>query len=104
MALFQQADRRWLIVSSQGDDSFAVYDSNDDDRYLGAFRIADGAIDGVSETDGIEVTSAALAPEFPLGLLVVQDGDNQPGPQNQNFKLVSMARIIELIEPESQMR
>lgn len=96
VALYRQGGRKWLIVSSQGDDSFAVYNTADNDRFLGSFRIADGGIDGVSETDGIDVT-AALTPDYPLGLLVVQDGDNQPAAQNQNFKIVSMARVIELL-------
>ena len=50
-------------------------------------------IDGVSETDGLEVSSAALGAQFPDGLLVAQDGRNITPAQRQNFKFVSWAKI-----------
>ncbi len=65
----------------------------------GASRvIADRAegIDGASETDGIEITSAALDDEdFAAGLMVAQDGLNDEG--TQNFKLVTMHSAIEAL-------
>jgi 3-phytase len=59
---------------------------------------ADGGIDGVSETDGLEVTSAALGPAYPGGLLVAQDGRNIAPAQRQNFKFVSWADIARVLE------
>jgi len=90
-----------LVVSSQGDNSFAVYDLASDNRYLGSFRIAaseQGGIDGAEETDGIAVTSVALGDAFPRGLLVVQDGINEAPRANQNFKFVSWADVEQALE------
>lgn len=90
------AGEHYLIVSSQGDNSFAVYDLALNDSYLGSFRLADnpdGDIDGVQETDGLAVTPLALNGLFPRGLLVVQDGINESPSANQNFKLVSWADV-----------
>ncbi len=86
----------YLIVSSQGDNSYAIYDLNDNNIYKGSFYIADrvdGTMDGVQETDGLSVTSAFLGPLYPQGMLVVQDGYNDLPTENQNFKLVSWADI-----------
>ncbi|MFC3580159.1 phytase [Sphingomonas hylomeconis] len=76
----------YVVVSSQGDNAYAVY-RLDDDSYVGRFRIAAGTIDGTSETDGIEIARGDFGPAFPGGLMVVQDGDNAP--DAQNFKLVA---------------
>ena len=86
----------YLIVSSQGDNSFAVYDLARNNSYIGSFRLAAAAqagVDGVEETDGLAVTAAALSNTFPRGLLVVQDGINDSPSANQNFKLVSWADV-----------
>lgn len=74
-----------LIVSSQGDNAYAVYNLADD-RYLGRFRIAAGEFGGTSETDGIAVASGDFGASFPGGIMVAQDGDNAPAAQN--FKIV----------------
>jgi 3-phytase len=76
----------YLIVSSQGSNDYAVYERGGENRYLTRFSIASGAIDAVTDTDGIEVTSFNLGGPFAEGLFVAQDGDNDSG--NQNFKLV----------------
>ena len=96
LALYQpgnaelDAKPSYLVVSSQGDDSYAVYDTQTRAR-LGSFRVGGHPqIDETSNTDGIAVTSSPL-PGFPDGLLVVQDGDNPGG--NQNFKLVSWSEV-----------
>jgi 3-phytase len=83
-------DGGYVIVSSQGDNAYAVY-KLPEANYVGRFRITDGAIDGVQETDGIELMLGDFGPDFPGGLFVVQDGDNMP--ETQNFKLVDWAEI-----------
>jgi 3-phytase len=80
----------YLIVSSQGDNAYAVY-ALADDRYLGRFRIGPGAFGGTSETDGIAIATGGFGPQFPGGLMVAQDGDNAP--KAQNFKLVDWGAI-----------
>ena len=92
MGLYRTEKSTLLIVSSQGNDSYVVYDTKAPYRTLGRFRVsmnAEAGIDGASETDGLEVTSTPLGSRFPQGLLVVQDGRNVMPAENQNFKLVS---------------
>ena len=101
------AGRAILVASSQGDYSFAFYDLNDGDRYLGSVRIGDSPvaeIDGAEETDGLAVTSVNLGTGFELGLLVVQDGFNRRPKETQNFKLVpwtAVAAALKLTESET---
>lgn len=84
-------DGGYVIVSSQGDNAFAVY-RLPEARYIGRFRINDGTIDGVQETDGIELMLGDFGPAFPGGLMVVQDGDNLP--ETQNFKLLRWSDVV----------
>lgn len=93
LALATYADGSgFLIASSQGANQYVVFDRVTH-AHLATFSIQDGeGIDGTSDTDGIEVTSLALGPSFPAGLLVVHDGDNDP--ENQNFKLVSVEELL----------
>lgn len=81
-----------LFASSQGDDSFLVYRRDGANDFVGRFRVEEGAVDGCEETDGIDVSGAALGSEFSEGLFVCQDGSNQGA--NQNFKLVPLERIL----------
>lgn len=80
----------YLVVSSQGDNAYAVY-ALADDRYIGRFRIGPGAFGATSETDGIAIATGDFGPQFPGGLMVAQDGDNAP--KAQNFKLVDWGAI-----------
>ena len=46
---------------------------------IGNFQvIANGTMDSVEECDGADVINLNLGPAFPMGLLVVQDGDDDP--------------------------
>jgi 3-phytase len=94
IAIFQGASGDgYLVVSSQGDDAFAVYRRTPPNDYVGRFRIGNGPIDGVSSTDGLEVTSQALPSPYEQGLLVVQDGENTAPRAPQNFKLVPWSEV-----------
>jgi 3-phytase len=84
------ADGGYVIVSSQGDNAYAVY-KLPEASYVGRFRIGAGVVDGVQETDGIELMLGDFGPNFTGGLFVVQDGDNLP--ETQNFKLVRWTDI-----------
>jgi 3-phytase len=82
----------FLVASSQGDSTFAVYERTGANRYRGSFAVgASGRVDAVGDTDGIDVTSAALGPSFAEGLLVVQDGRNEG---RQNFKLLGWGAVV----------
>ncbi len=96
MSIYHGTETSYLVVSSQGDDSYVLYSSEAPYEYVGRFNIAMNAaagIDGASETDGLDVTSAALGSAYPDGLLVVQDGRNVMPAENQNYKLVSWSDI-----------
>jgi 3-phytase len=83
----------FLIASSQGDSTFAVYRREGANEYVGSFSIVDGEqTDGVSGTDGIDATTAPLGELFPAGVFVAQDGENEE--ENQNFKLVPLDELL----------
>ncbi len=93
LALADGPDGGYLLVSSQGNSTFAIYRRAGDNAYVGGFTLVAGnGIDEVGDTDGIEALAADLGPRFPGGLLVAQDGANDGG--NQNFKLVSLQQIL----------
>lgn len=97
MALYMRDTGNLLVVSSQGNDSYAIYDASAPFAYRGSFYVGtspDYIVDGASETDGLDVTSAPLGRQFPLGLLVVQDGRNVMPAAPQNFKYVSMKDVL----------
>lgn len=92
--------RGFIVVSNQGADSYAVYRREADNAFVGMFRIVANpalGIDGTVETDGLDVTSRAAGPQFPDGLLVIQDGRNEPSGSRQNFKLVSWRAVAEAL-------
>ncbi len=90
----------YLVASSQGSYSYAVFERQGDNKYLGSFRILDGNFDGVEETDGIDITTVSLGTKFPKGMLVVQDGYNYDGEKlmSQNFKYISWEEIEKLFK------
>lgn len=92
----EKAGKGYLVVSSQGDNAYVLYDRQTNE-YIGRFRVktnAELSIDGSSETDGLAVTSANLGGVFDQGLLVVQDGRNRMPASRQNFKLVPWASVM----------
>ena len=99
ITIYKDEERSWLIISSQGNFSYAVYDIEEKHKYLFSFKIlGDKNIDGVEETDGLEAISDSLSISFPKGVLVVQDGFNYSGDSltSQNFKLIDFRKIIQL--------
>ncbi|VUD42028.1 3-phytase [Thalassocella blandensis] len=100
LALIQNSTGHYLVASSQGNHSFAVFQADSPYAYLGSFRIGFNAslsIDGVSETDGIALSGLAFGKQFPQGLFIAQDGYNLMPEAPQNFKLVSWADIIKTL-------
>lgn len=99
----------YLIANSQGDSSYAVFERGGDNAYLGSFIVgSSGDIDQVNESDGLDVVNVPLGADFPNGLLVLQDGANDP--QNAveddeelennstNFKFVGWAEVAAAFE------
>ncbi len=84
----------YLIASSQGDSRFTIYERAAPHAYLGAFRVINSsATDGVTDTDGIDVTAMPLGAKFPHGMFVVQDNVNSLPDGNQNFKFIPWQNI-----------
>ena len=99
LALYDGANGTgYLIASSQGSSQFAVYERREDNAYIGKFSVGAGnGIDAVTGTDGIEVTSATLGPDWPSGMLIVQDDENTDPSEPQNFKLVPWNTVADAI-------
>ena len=97
--------RGYFVVSSQGNDSYAVYRREGGQEYLGSFAVvADPVrgIDGISETDGVEITSRNLGPGFEHGAMIAQDGRNVMPVENQNYKYVSWTDIARALKLETR--
>jgi 3-phytase/alkaline phosphatase D len=76
---YAEDGRGYLLASSQGDSTFAAYDRAGSNQFLGSFVVGEsGSIDAVEESDGADVINVPLGSQFPSGLMVVQDGANQP--------------------------
>lgn len=87
------ARKGFLIVSSQGNNTYVVFRREGANEYVRTVRVVDGiSIDGTSDTDGIDVTTADLGGKFRHGMLVVQDGFNDKG--FQNFKFVPLEKVL----------
>lgn len=107
IAHYQSPKNAYLVISSQGNDSYVVLEAMSPYRHRGTFKVAMNAplgIDGASETDGLEVTSADLSGNgtgpWRLGMLVVQDGRKRMPEGNQNYKYVPWLSIAEALELE----
>ncbi|MDN3486193.1 phytase [Pseudoalteromonas sp. APC 3224] len=103
MEIYHANDARYLVVSSQGDNSYVLYNISDDKQpslsFAGKFNVIanlDKGIDGVGETDGLTVTATAL-PGYPEGMLIVQDGYNRMPLQPQNFKIIDWREVKKAI-------
>ncbi|MFI8835906.1 phytase [Streptomyces afghaniensis] len=108
LTLFQESDGDgYLLASSQGDDTFALYDRevSEDNEYEGGFRVgaASATLDGAQECDGAAVLNAPLGSRYPNGLLVVQDGHETPEmPDDEGgtrtatgFKFVDLGDVVD---------
>ncbi|MFJ4705161.1 phytase [Streptomyces anulatus] len=95
---------RYLLASSQGDDTFAAYarrtgrENRTAPVYAGGFRVtaASATLDGSEVCDGAAVLNAPLGSRYPGGLLVVQDGSATPaqdGREATGFKFVDLRKV-----------
>ncbi|WUL10517.1 phytase [Streptomyces sp. NBC_00354] len=95
----------YLMVSSQGDNTFAFYDRErkDNHEYEGGVRITARSrdLDGSEECDGAAALNQPLGRAFPRGLLVVQDGHDAPedGPRTATgFKFVDLGKVLDAVD------
>ncbi|OEZ72714.1 3-phytase precursor [Janthinobacterium sp. HH103] len=96
-------DTGYLIVSSQGDSSYVVLDAQAPYKVRGRFKVGfnlPAGIDGTSETDGLDVTSANLGGAYAQGMLVIQDGYKRLPDGPQNFKYVAWGDVAKALKLE----
>lgn len=101
MSLYHGAQASYLVVSSQGSNSYVVLDADAPHKVRGSFRIGvnvAAGIDGASETDGLDVSSANLGGPYAEGMLVVQDGYKRLPDGPQNFKYVAWSDIASALK------
>ncbi|GAA1018049.1 hydrolase [Acrocarpospora pleiomorpha] len=101
----------YLLASSQGDDTFAVYRREGGNAYIGQFQVGARRVDGAQTSDGAMAMNVPLGDTFSGGLFVTHDGVNTPEAkdadgevrENTNFKFVKwedIARKVGLrVEP-----
>jgi len=94
LTIMRDGDQRYLIASSQGDDTFPVFRiSEDGERYLGRFTVvARDGIDGVTHTDGLDAWSGPIG-RFPEGALAIHDDNDEPLDGQQNYKIVDWREV-----------
>ncbi len=107
MAIYRKpggkADSGYLIVSSQGDNSYVVLDAQAPYKVRGRFKVGfnlAAGIDGTSETDGLDVTAANLGGAYAQGMLVIQDGYKRLPDGPQNFKYVAWGDVAKALKLE----
>lgn len=100
LAMYKKGAEGYLIASSQGNFSYAVFNRRPDNAYITSFKVMSStAVDGIEESDGIDVLSGPFGSTFPTGVFAAQDGFNYEGDslRAQNFKLVAWEKIDSLI-------
>lgn len=100
LSLFDVDGARYLIVSSQGNNQYAVYTTDHTFSFVGMVEVAanrEKGIDGASETDGLATANHNFGGEFSEGIFVVQDGRNIMPSEKQNFKIVTGTSLTNAI-------
>lgn len=93
---FKAQDKPLLLISSQGNDSYVLYQATPPYAFVQRFRVGTNpqlGIDGSSETDGLDLTVKSLGPAFPFGAIAIQDGRNRMPEAGQNLKLVPLQQL-----------
>ena len=69
---------RYLVASAQGIHRAAIYRLDGEAMPVceALVEVAAGAVDGVTETDGLDVTALPVGPDYPGGLMVMMDDQN----------------------------
>jgi 3-phytase len=101
MGIYHGKHADYLVVSSQGDNSYLVLDAKAPYTVRGSFRVGynlAAGIDGTSETDGLEVSSANFGGAYGNGMLVIQDGYKRLPDGPQNFKYVAWDDVAKALK------
>lgn len=104
MGLYHGKEESYLVVSSQGSNSYVVLDALPPYKVRGSFQVGfnvGAGIDGTSETDGLDVSSRNLGKGYEQGVVVIQDGYKHLPGGPQNFKYVRWSDIAEALALKS---
>lgn len=83
----------YLLASSQGNSRVAVYTREGSNTFLGSFNVgANGTVDSVGGSDGLDVTNFPLGAPFETGLFAIHDASNSGGTAS-NIKFVPWGSI-----------
>lgn len=86
LALYKKGKGQgYLIVSSQGDSTFKIYDRAGKNKFIKSARIH-----GVYKTDGIAAASQSIPPYYPTGLFVAHND------KENNFVLIDWYTLTRL--------
>lgn len=104
LTLYQTETQNLLLASSQGNNTYAVFDLDKKGAFVTNFAIIGDdskGIDGASDTDGIHATALNLGEAYPEGAFIAQDWYNLSDkyqPLNQNFKIVDWREIKKILK------
>ncbi len=87
----------YLIASSQGNLTYAVYKREPGNAYVGSFQV-DGGV-GPLKTNGLDVSNFGLDAAFPEGVFVAQNATSSDSNTGPNFKLVPWGVIARAFYP-----
>lgn len=103
VAIYKTSDTEgYVILSSQGDNKFNVYNRQKPYQFISSFTIDDSSrgIDGTSHTDGISVSSYNFGGKYTKGMMIAQDDENLDGEElkNQNFKIIPFKQVLKALK------
>jgi 3-phytase len=92
----------YIIVSSQGNDQYAVYSTSGNNHSLGPFREAGVGVEDVSGSDGLAVTNRAVG-KYSEGIFVSHDEPESgegidPDRDPTNFSYVSWGSVAKALK------
>ena len=93
VAIYKTSNKEgFLIVSSQGDSTFNVYDRQYPHDFKYKFSVTN-----VADTDGLDIVNYKFSEQFNDGLMVVQDGYTRP--TIRTLKLLAFQKLKKILIP-----
>jgi len=87
----------YLVASSQGNLTYAVYKREPGNAYVGSFQVDAGV--GPLKTNGLDVSNFGLGTAFPEGVFIAQNALSNDSNTGPNFKLVPWGVIARAFYP-----
>jgi 3-phytase len=91
-------DSGYLVASSQGSNTFAVYERRSLTLVGVVSVVGSATIDGSEECDGLDITPHPWGPSFPHGVMIVHDGRDTPTGKT-NYKWVDVGELLKKLNP-----